>query len=310
MPYKETSDIPPERQPTRSNATDIGRYGWAALTLVMLAVMFFIGMYYTTWGIDNILHLPRHGYRDDFLPIFYYASLPGIELVAIPLAAVFVGRVRVRPRWFRSLSLTDLSPWLPLLMATTLVVLIAYILFSWSVFSDATIFGLEFGVFRWLGTALTVAFTVIWLPRFPRLMVSLAGVIAGPALFALLGYALFDSLLTQPQIDYTSVQLSTMVRAFFVPPSAAILVGLVILNKDLLSVKWLVAGGVCVGLLWVLPGLVALAALFPVGIWFLVLTDRLRLRAEPLVCGLVSAVLATGIAIYGAAIGQALTLTD
>ena len=71
--------------------------------------------------------------------------------------------------------------------------LCAYLAWSWR--TPLTTFGPEsqFGVVRWLGTALAAAFTVVWLPLFPRVMATLAGMIAGPALFALVGYTFFGS---------------------------------------------------------------------------------------------------------------------
>ncbi len=46
---------------------------------------------------------------------------------------------------------------------------------------------------RRLGTALAAAFTVVWLPLFPRVTATLAGMIAAPALFVLVGYTFFGS---------------------------------------------------------------------------------------------------------------------
>lgn len=46
---------------------------------------------------------------------------------------------------------------------------------------------------RWLGVALAARLTFVGLPLFPRVAATLAGVIIGPALIAIIGYALFAS---------------------------------------------------------------------------------------------------------------------
>ena len=50
---------------------------------------------------------------------------------------------------------------------------------------------LEIGLLRWLGVVLLAGFTWVWLPLFPRVTATLAGMIAGPALFAIIGYSFF-----------------------------------------------------------------------------------------------------------------------
>ena len=120
------------------------------------------------------------------------AKYRGIELTVLPLVAIGAAR---RPRSadrLLSLRWTGINPFLPLLMAASLVGLLAYLAWSWS--TPLTAVGPdEFGVIRWLGTALTATFAFIWLPLFPRVTATLAGMIAGPALFAVVGYAFFAS---------------------------------------------------------------------------------------------------------------------
>ena len=83
--------------------------------------------------------------------------------------------------------------YLALLMAVALVGLIAS--FMWSRVAQLITLGPipEVGLVRWLGAALAAAFTIVWLPLFPRVTSTLAGMIAGPALFAVLGYSFFGS---------------------------------------------------------------------------------------------------------------------
>ncbi len=46
---------------------------------------------------------------------------------------------------------------------------------------------------RWLGVALAARLTFVGLPLFPRVAATLAGVIIGPALIAIVGYTFFGS---------------------------------------------------------------------------------------------------------------------
>ena len=52
---------------------------------------------------------------------------------------------------------------------------------------------LEFGLLRWLGIVLAAGFAWVWMPLFPRITATLAGMFAGPALFAIIGYTFFAS---------------------------------------------------------------------------------------------------------------------
>ena len=58
-----------------------------------------------------------------------------------------------------------------------------------------TLFGAEpdFGVLRWLGTVLAAGFAWFWMRLFPQITAILAGLIAGPALFAITGCTFFGS---------------------------------------------------------------------------------------------------------------------
>lgn len=118
------------------------------------------------------------------------AKRRGIELTVIPLVAVGAARCTRLLDRLLSLRWTGIAPFLPLLMAGSLVGLIAYLVWSWTT-PLTTVGPDEFGVLRWLGTALAAAFAIIWLPLFPRITATLAGMIAGPALFAVIGYAFF-----------------------------------------------------------------------------------------------------------------------
>lgn len=155
------------------------RFGLFLLLLTLILVMWWFGALGAVL-LDDTLH---HHYE-------WPTTLPGVELVIVPLAAIAAARWQFAADWLTSLRATGLGPSLALLMAMTLVGLFAFLVWSWA--SPLTTFGPvpEFGVLRWLGTGLGVAFAMVWLPLFPRVTATLAGMIVGPALFALVGYTL------------------------------------------------------------------------------------------------------------------------
>ena len=155
------------------------RLGLFLLLLALILVMWWFGAVGAVL-LDDTLH---HRYE-------WPATLPGAELVIVPLTAIAVARWQFAARSLASLRTTSLGPYLALLMALTLVGIFAFSVWSWA--SPLATFGpvSEFGVLRWLGTGLGVAFAIVWLPLFPRVTATLAGMIVGPALFALVGYAL------------------------------------------------------------------------------------------------------------------------
>ncbi len=106
------------------------------------------------------------------------------------------------------------APWLPLLGAAVAFAVIWYLGWSWSeaplrvldeLPSSAEPTGHvvligpdEFGVVRWVGTALLAGTAYLGMAFFPRLTAALAGAVAGPALFAVAGYVLFPSFMRDP----------------------------------------------------------------------------------------------------------------
>lgn len=163
--------------------------GLAMFLLVVLVAL--VMLIFGAWGaflLDDTLH-DRTSWS---------APRPGIELMVVPLTAIGAARWRWGADRIIALRQSRIDPCLPLLMAAALVGLIAYLVWSWD--TSLTLVGPdEFGLVRWLGTALASASTVVWLPLFPRVTATLAGMIAGPALFGLFGYAFFGS---QMQIHY------------------------------------------------------------------------------------------------------------
>ena len=107
------------------------------------------------------------------------------------------------------------TPWLPWLGAAVAFAVIWYLGWSWSepplrVLDDLShsteptahlvlIGPDEFGVVRWVGAALLAGSAYLGMIFFPRLTAALAGAVAGPALFAVVGYILFPSFMRDPE---------------------------------------------------------------------------------------------------------------
>lgn len=159
--------------------------GMAVLLVLLFLVIWVFGAYLVV-GIDELLHHSESP-----------AKLTGVELVTIPLVAFVVARRRWFSNWLRDLRWSRAGPYLSLMMAAALVGLLSYLAWSW-VTPWTTIGPDEFGLPRWLGAALAAAFTIVWLPIFPRITATLAGMITGPALVAVIGYTFFASAMPVP----------------------------------------------------------------------------------------------------------------
>ena len=177
----------------RRNAEGLAQHvGWIVLVLALIAVVFIFGSWLADPGIDQILHVwPDWG---------GHSRLTGIELTIVPLSAIFAAWLRPGADRIQSIRETRSGPWLPLRMAAALVGLSVWLFWSWDL-PQASFGPDQFGYARWLGAALAAAFTIFWLPLFPRVTATLAGMIAGPAIFAGLGYLFFESFLTSPPQD-------------------------------------------------------------------------------------------------------------
>ena len=169
----------------RRDAEELAQYvGWVALVVVGIAVTYTFGLFLAAGGVHNFLHHFPEGSS--------HSRLTGIELAIVPLSAIAAAWLRPGADRIRALRETWAGPWLPLLMAATLVGLCTWLVWSW-LLPQASFGPDQFGYARWLGTALAAAFTIFWLPLFPRLTAILAGMIAGPALIAGIGYIFFGS---------------------------------------------------------------------------------------------------------------------
>ena len=173
------------RQNGGTVAPAVEALGWVVLLVLLAAVMWWFGGELAN-GIDNFFRLG---------PGYTYAkvTLPGIELAIVPLTAVTASRLRFGVARILALRASRVGALLPLLMAASLFGLVAYLVWTWM--SPQAAFGslLEFGWLRWLGVVLLAGFTWVWLPLVPRVTATLAGMIAGPALFAIIGYSFFGS---------------------------------------------------------------------------------------------------------------------
>ena len=261
--------------------------GWILLVLVVLAVTYTFGLFLAARGVDNLLH--------HFPERSSHSRLTGIELTIVPLSAIAAAWLRPGADRIRALRETWAGPWLPLRMAATLVGLCAWLAWSWHL-PQASFGPDQFGYARWLGTALAAAFTIFWLPLFPRVAAILAGMIAGPAIFAGLGYLFFESFLTMPVTDCYESDC-VIVPAFFT--FLALGIGFVLLSGHIILFSVLILAGLI--LLFLLPTLLSLPLLAILGLLGLLawLTER-RFSAHPLMCAVVSGALAVGLAVLGA----------
>ena len=145
--------------------------GWVVLLVLLAAVMWWFGGLMAN-GIDNLLHTRR-------LYDWTGARLPGIELAIVPLTAVAASRLRFGVDRILALRGSRVGPWLPLLMAASLFGLVAYLVWTWTSPPAAYWLQPEFGRLRRLGVVLLAGFSWVWLPLFPRVTATLAGMIAG-----------------------------------------------------------------------------------------------------------------------------------
>ena len=194
------------------------RVGVVLLLLVLVLVMFILcGASYL---LDEALHRNLES----------TAARPGVEFVAMPLAAIVARYGHLGADRVTALREGRLGPWLPMLMATALVALTAYVVWSWD--TPLTSIGPDvFGVVRWLGTMLVAVFTIVSLPLFPRIVATLSGAIAVPAGLALMHNTLFGA-----------HEMSRMVGSDG-SEGAFLFVGLIATPVWILGASWLSQGG-------------------------------------------------------------------
>ncbi len=277
------------QQDLKSERPLVERAGWIGLILVVLGAAFAYGHFLAFSGVENTFD-ELGGHRGNRL-------LARVELLAFAVAAVAAARLQPRADQIRMLRETALGALLPLLMASSLVGLCAYLIWSGQ-HPQSGVGPDSFGYTRWLGTALAIAFPLFWVLLFPRVTAILAGMIAGPALFALFGYAFFESLLGNGE----ECHRAPLVFSLLAPQ-----VGFVLLSKT--NPLWLVpSSAVSVGLIFtsddhVTASLLTLYALMLVALATVAVLNNLRTEAGPLTCAVVTGLLAVGLAVVGADFG-------
>jgi len=221
----------------------------------------------------------------------------GVEFIALVLGTVVAAWAQPWAGRIRALRDSALGPFLPLLLAASIAGLSAYLL--WAGQSPQADLGPDpFGFAHWAGTALAIAFPLIWLPLFPRLTTILAGMIAGPAVVAILGYSSFESLLSNGEECYNA----PLAFSLLAPQ-----IGFVLLSKT--NPIWLAPScAAAVGLLFTwdenfAEQLVALNVLTMVLFGSVALRRNTRIEANPLVCATVTGLLGFGLAVIGADYG-------
>ena len=184
----------------------IDRLGTAVLLVVAVGAMTGGALFQVFGGgVDRMLHSYRFvdaGQRE--------ALWVHIDFVAIPLAAIAAVWLRwgadwsagpreisARPRWdgvgTAPPEASLARPLLPLLGAVVLFGVFWY--WGWWGYNPHYLFGVhpQFGVQRWISVALMAGVGYFGMILFPRLTASMAGAVAGPTLFAVVGYTLFPS---------------------------------------------------------------------------------------------------------------------
>ena len=137
--------------------------------------------------------------------VIWLIWVESLVVVVVPCAAIAAGVLRWGPQGLGAPPPGAIeeprdsdTPWLPWLGAAVWLVVIGCLLWSWAP-PQALIGPNDFGVARWIGTALLAIVAYCGMIFFPRLTASLAGAVVGPAVFAAVGYTFFPSLMQDPE---------------------------------------------------------------------------------------------------------------
>ena len=153
--------------------------------ILLLSVLVLVVIYFSMFGaflLDDTLH----GHVAD-----WRATRPGLELVIVPLAACVAARQRFLESRLKSFRESGVGPYLALLMAATLAGLCAYLAWSWRT-PLTTVGPDDFGIVRWLGTALARG-SRSSAPPFSSRHGDIGRCDRRPALFAIIGYTFLGS---------------------------------------------------------------------------------------------------------------------
>lgn len=196
----------------------VDRLGTAVLVFVAFAIVAVVAVLHV-WvaGIDNMLDRYRSLRMFD-TEAGRYLTVPlrvHIDFVTIPLAAIAAvwlrwgadwiaaprapREIRARPRWGDESTppprASTARHLFPLVGAVVLFGVVSY--WVWWGFNPHYLFGIppHIGVQRWISVTLMAGVGYSGMILFPRLTAWLAGAVAGPTLFAVVGYTLFPSFL-------------------------------------------------------------------------------------------------------------------
>lgn len=181
-------------------------WGWlvdglatAVLVFVAVGVMGTAAAHLLGRGIDNTLTEYYYWVLDPETGQYSGGLLlTHIDFVAIPLAAIAAAWLRWGAEWIAAPGERPARPLFSLLGAAVLCAVFSY--WGWWGLNPHDLFGIhpQFGVQRWISVALMAGVGYVGMMLFPRLTASMAGAVTGPALFALVGYTLFPSLMEDP----------------------------------------------------------------------------------------------------------------
>ncbi|MDE2987104.1 MAG: hypothetical protein OXT70_03505 [Chloroflexota bacterium] len=265
------------------------------LALVLLGALWFLGGFLACTGVAGVLEeFGGSTHANSGIA----ALLGGLVYLMVAIGALSSVAWRRGANRVRAVRGAEIGPFLPVLMAVSLVALPL----TTSVFSIAYLqVGAApswLGYVAWLGAAIGFVLGAIWQPLFPRVTAILVGAIAGVGIFGTFGYLFFESSLSHgEECRGNSYVFATM----------AMTLGFALLSN--ISVLWLapfvalVVGpllvpGVVSGEMFVVLYVLLLGAMV---LWALV--TGARITARPRTCAVVSGALAAGMAAVGADIG-------
>ncbi len=287
-----TSTDEPKRFDVTTARPAIERASWVVLVLALLCAVFIYGLNLAISGAENIAHAPR--------ALGNIRLLANIEPAVFVLATIVIGRFHPRADTIRALRDTAIGPFLPILMGVSFAILVWFV-GSAPDYGEAGIGIDDFLITHSPGIVLAVAFPLIWMPLFPRMTAILAGLIAGPLIFAMFGHWFFEESLSHDDegcgygpflftltAGHIAFVLLSRSHWLWLAPSVAVSAAFPFVSTLGTQETLLVLFAV------------TLAAFSLVTLW-----NRRRIEARPLTCAIVVGLLAAGLAAVGADFGSA-----
>lgn len=206
----------------QSGGSDLGAIESNGLFLLLLLLVAFAWIFWLLAGLDEYEDLRALGHGGlNFLE-------ERIWFAIVPLAAVAARWSRFGADRLLALRSSRIKPWLPLLMAVSL--------FGMAVWFHAT--GMvsvppefeaehRYDILNWLAVVLAGAVTWLWLPLFPRITATLAGMCAALALIAFVVHPLFGSCWATYDPTSEAPSQAILLIVLFVCPAATFIWGAV-----------------------------------------------------------------------------------